>query len=248
MRAAAAAGPEPRGAAVKRAETALYRARYLLWGMAAVLFVGGAVTVGWLLVDRDRLAGELEAEANRRGEAVSTLAGDVRALRAQVEAEGGTPVAPDPTAAVDDLPARAEVPVPAPGPPGAPGRPGKDGTPGEPGTDGEAGVDGEPGAAGRDGEAGAPGEPGPQGEPGPAGPQGPAGPAGPQGEQGPQGERGTRGEQGPAGPSCPAGYSLQPPADDPDTLVCRRDGAPQPGPEPSAVATPPAILSERRRT
>ena len=50
---------------------------------------------------------------------------------------------------------------------------------------------------------------------------------GPRGEQGPPGV----GEQGPPGPpaqGCPEGYSLQAPAEDPDALICRRDGAPPP--------------------
>src|ERR1044072_6971066 len=75
------AGQPARGYAVTRAGGSLYRARHLLWAMAVVLFVGGAVAVVFLLVDRDRMATQLEQEANLRGEAVSTLAGDVRALR-----------------------------------------------------------------------------------------------------------------------------------------------------------------------
>lgn len=39
--------------------------------------------------------------------------------------------------------------------------------------------------------------------------------------------------QGPPEPDCPDRYSLQPPADDADALVCRRDGALQPDPSPS---------------
>ncbi|GGL14399.1 hypothetical protein GCM10010094_89060 [Streptomyces flaveus] len=58
-----------------------------------------------------------------------------------------------------------------------------------------------------------------------------------------QGEKGDTGDRGPAGPSCPDGYSLQPPADDPDALVCRRDVAPDPEPgngnNPQAAALAP---------
>lgn len=183
-----------------------------LFGIAAIL---------WARIDSgDRKAEQLATEADLRGTAVSTLAGDVRALREQVKAKGGTPVAPDPSNAVEDLPDRAEVPVPIPGPPGPKGDPGKPGTPGAsgpPGSSGESGADGQAGASGVNGT---------DGEPGPAGPQGEPGPAGPQGEQGPQGEPGRDGQ------TCPDGYSLQPPADDPDALVCRRDGASDPGPEP----------------
>lgn len=190
------------------AQGVLYRARHGLWTVAVLLFVGGAAAVVWLLVDRAELADRLEREANLRGEAVSTLAGDVRALRAQVEAEGETPVAPDPTTAVEDLPERAEVPVPIPGPQGAAGAKGETGASGAPGRDG---VDGSPGAVGPSGPAGS------QGEQGPAGPPGPAGR---------DGADGVDGRDGVDGQSCPDGYSLQPPSWDPDALVCRRDGAP----------------------
>jgi hypothetical protein len=188
----------------------------------------------WLRIDAaDQRAQQLASEANRRGTAVSTLAGDVRVLRAQIEAKGETPAAPDPERAVEDLPDRAEVPVPIPGPQGPAGEPGKDGEPGDTGPSGAPGVDGTPGQDGTDGEPGA------DGQQGPAGPEGPQGPQGPPGERGEQGPQGEQGERGPAGPACPDGYSLQPPADDPDALVCRRDGAPPPSDEPS----PPLSLA-----
>ena len=150
-----------------RTQTVFHRARHVLWGAAILLFLGGAVAVSYLLVDRDRMATELAHEADLRGQAVSTLAGDVRALRAQVKAKGGTPVAPDPAKAVQDLPQRAKVPVPIPGPPGPPGPTGPSGAPGASGTPGKNGSSGQPGAAGA---SGAPGEPGAVGPTGPAGP------------------------------------------------------------------------------
>jgi hypothetical protein len=190
--------------------------------------LSGAVVLIWSRIDAEATARqEAVAEANRRGEAVSTLATDVRQLRAQVKSEGQTPVAPDPSVAVDDLPDRAEVPVPIPGQKGDPGRPGQDGSPG---ADGQPGDDGAPGTPGQDGMPGEHGENGAPGADGAQGPAGPEGPQGPPGEQGPQGEQGPRGEQGPPGPECPGGYSLQVPSWDPDALVCRRDGAPQPSP------------------
>ena len=206
-----------------RAENALYRRRHLLWITAALLIVGGGVLLSLVLIQREALAREQVAhEADLRGTAVSTLAWDVRALRQQVKARGGTPVAPDPTKAVKDLPQRAEVPVPIPGPRGPGGSPGPSGSPGK---------SGEPGASG------APGVVGPTG---PAGPQGVPGAVGPQGEQGPKGDTG---EQGPAGQSCPDGYSWQAPSYDPDALVCRKDGAPDPGdsdpPSPQAAGLDP---------
>ncbi|MEV0963250.1 collagen-like protein [Streptomyces sp. NPDC049910] len=219
-----------------RTQHALYRSRHMLWVAAALLFLGGALGVCFLLVDRAQdTADQAIAEADLRGTAVATLAGDVRALRTQVQARGETPAAPDPEQAVEDLPDRAEVPVPIPGPQGPPGRPGMNGRDGQDGTDGPAGspgVDGAPGADGRDGATGSAGPPGPQGEPGPAGPQGPVGPKGPAGRD---------------GQSCPDGYSLQPPPDDPDALVCRRDDAPDPEPSERRGLLTLALDPQRRQ-
>lgn len=220
-----------------RAQLVLARRWRWLALVAFLLFLTAAVAGGyaWLSAESRRADGlaaqatEAKAEADLRGTAVSTLAGDVRALRQQVQAAGRTPVAPDPTRAVEDLPARAEVPVPIPGPAGpagATGAAGKNGKDGEPGT---------PGASGQPGQQGPQGEQGVQGEQGPQGETGPAGPAGPQGEKGDPGEEGPA---GPAGPDCPDGYSLQVPSWDPDSLVCRRDGAPDPSPSPSS----PSVL------
>lgn len=211
-----------------RTQSALYRARHVLWAFGIVLFAGGLAAVVWLVLDRDRLASDLEQEANLRGTAVSTLAGDVRALRSQVQAGGETPVAPDPSRAVEDLPDRAEVPVPIPGPPGPAGSPGPSGSPGRDGADGV----GQPGSAGATGPPGAVGPTGPVGPPG-ASVTGPPGVMGPQGERG---EKGDTGERGPAGQSCPDGFSWQAPSYDPDALVCRKDGAPDPAESPSVAA------------
>lgn len=152
-----------------RGQRVFQEARHLLWATAILLFVGGAVAVSYLLVDRSQMADQLANEANLRGQAVSTLAGDVRALRQQVKAAGRTPVAPDPTKAVPDLPSRAEVPVPIPGPTGAagaPGRPGASGAPGQPGQPGQPGSSGEPGSPGASGVPGQPGQPGKDGKDG----------------------------------------------------------------------------------
>lgn len=235
-----------------RTERLLYRRRHLLWAVAAVLILGGAIGVVWLQGQRqadeaDTRAGRLAVEADRRGEAVSTLATDVRQLRAQLQAEGERPVAPDPSAAVNDLPERAEVPVPIPGPRGIPGErgePGRTGPSGSPGGRGDDGGDGQDGVPGEAGEPGADGQPG---SPGAVGPSGPPGAQGPPGETGPRGEQGLRGEQGAPGPACPDGYSLQTPSWDPYALVCRADGAPPPeDPGPSATV-PPALDPQRRR-
>jgi hypothetical protein len=196
---------------VTRTEIVLYQNRRLLWVVAALLLLGGGVALSLLLIHREVDARQqLAREADLRGTAVSTLAGDVRALRAQVEAGGATPVAPDPSRAVEDLPDRAEVPVPIPGPPGPPGKDAPTITP-SPGPTGPAGKDGADSTV-----------PGPMG---PAGADstvpGPSGPPGPQGEPGPAGAD----EQ-----TCPEGYSLQAPEWDADALVCRRDGAPDPEP------------------
>ncbi|WP_078899080.1 MULTISPECIES: collagen-like protein [Streptomyces] len=238
-----------------RTERALARRWRPVALLCWLVALSGAVVIIWGRIDAETTArheavskaNRAVAEANRRGEAVSTLATDVRKLRAQVKGEGQTPVAPDPSEAVDGLPERAEVPVPIPGQKGDPGRPGQDGSPGadgEPGTDGPPGDDGAPGTPGEDG---APGEPGTDGAQGPAGPEGPQGAQGPPGQQGPQGEQGPRGEQGPPGPDCPDDYSLQAPSWDPDALVCRRDGAPQPSPDDGSPLALAVALGPNRR-
>ena len=216
-----------------RTERALARRWRPVALLCWLVALSGAVIIVWGRIDTEVTARQdAVAEANLRGNAVATLAGDVRALRAQVQAKGGTPVAPDPTKAVKDLPARAEVPVPIPGPPGPKG------DQGEPGKAAPT-ITPSPGASGA---AGATGPQGPQGEPG----ESITGPPGPKGEQG------ERGEQGPPGPSCPDGYSLQSPSWDPDALVCRRDGAPDPSPTQGpqsgllGLATLTATASYRR--
>lgn len=154
------------------------------------------------------------------------------ALARQVQSLGGKPVA---------------------GPPGSRGEPGQSvvgpkgdkgekGDQGEPGPTGPPGKDGEDGTDGADGvgQTGTTGLPGADGTAGPAGPQGEPGPPGPQGEPGPAGQDGADGRDG---QTCPDGYSLQAPSYDPDALVCRKDGAPQPGdsdsPSPQAAGLDP---------
>lgn len=216
-----------------RAESALYRARYLLWVLTALFILGGGLGVAFVLIDREsHRADQLAEEANLRGDAVSTLAGDVRALRQQVKSKGGTPVAPDPSKAVPSLSARAEVPVPVPGPPGPSGVPGVSGAPGSPGP---SGAPGQPGASGAPGVQGA------------AGSAGPAGPAGPQGEPGPAGPSGRDGADG----KPPAGWSFTyngttytcSPVTGFDATQPRYDCAPQPAsPSPSAPSNPEAAM------
>lgn len=228
-----------------RAQAALARG-WRSFAVAAVLLVlSGAVVLVWLRIDAEIAARkDAIAEANLRGDAVATLAGDVRVLREQIKADGKTPAVPDPSRAVDDLPARSEVPVPIPGPTGPRG---PQGEPGDTGPSGSPGQNGEDGASGTDGANGADGAQGEPGAVGPSGPAGPIGPTGPQGERGDKGETGERGPAGPPGPSCPDGYSLQAPAWDPDTLVCRRDGAPPPEEPPSSSAGLLGLPAERRR-
>lgn len=156
-----------------------------LLGACAILALFGISLVLWHRIDAAQAAADSRyaaaaSEADKRGNAVSTLAGDVRALRAQVQAAGKRPVAPDPAKAVDDLSKRAEVPVPIPGPSGAPGSPGPSGAsgaPGRPGADstvpGPSGSPGQPGqdatgVPGKDGKDGTDGRDGADGKP-PAG-------------------------------------------------------------------------------
>lgn len=205
-----------------RAERALARRWKSIAIAAALLFLGGGVALSLLLIHRESAARQDVAhEADLRGNAVTTLASDVRQLRSQLKAAGQTPAAPDPARAVEDLPDRAEVPVPVPGPPGPKGDPGSPGPSGSPGKNGKAGDDGSDGV----GSTGPTGAAGSNGVPGPAGPQGEPGPAGP---EGPAGQDGADGNDGRDGQACPDDYSLQTPAYDPDALVCRRDSAPQP--------------------
>jgi hypothetical protein len=215
------------------------RAIVLHWrGLAtlcAIVALFGIAWATWHRIDSsDRNYAAAAAEANKRGDAVSTLAGDVRALREQVKARGGTPVAPDPTKAVDDLPKRTEVPVPIPGPRGAPGPQGKEGEPGASGAPGVDGADGSTGPTGAAGADGAQGPPGPQGDPGPAGPQGEPGPAGQDGQDGADGQ------------TCPDGYHLEAPSYDEYALVCRQDGAPDPGKGGGSSPQAAALDPQRR--
>lgn len=200
--------------------------------LCAIVALFGIAWATWHRIDTEVSSREAAvSEANKRGDAVSTLAGDVRALREQVKAAGKTPVAPDPSKAIDNLPARTEVPVPIPGPQGVAGSPGPSGSPGKDGTAGSPGVAGSPGAVGPTGPAG------PQGE------QGPAGPAGPTGQDGTDG---ADGRDGTDGQTCPDGYSLQAPSWDPDALVCRKDGAPQPSDSPSPSTAVLGLDPQRR--
>lgn len=189
--------------------------------LAFLLALTGAVMLVYVRVQAEsHRADQLAAEADLRGNAVSTLASDVRVLRAQIQAKGGTPAAPDPTKAVKDLPDRAEVPVPIPGPPGPKG------DKGDPGKAAPT-ITPSPGASGEPGAAGVPGPQGPQGEPGADSTV--AGPQGPQGE---------RGETGPA-PSgwtytdgSGATYECTPDGDGSTHYTCRMTSTPSPTDNP----------------
>jgi len=192
------------------------------WKPIALLAVLLALTGGVLLVyvrvqaEASR-ADQLAAEADLRGNAVATLAGDVRALRQQIKSAGKTPVAPDPATAVKNLPDRAAVPVPIPGPPGPPGPSGKPAPTITP----------SPGASGA---VGATGPQGPQGVPGADSTV-----PGPQGEQGPQGERGEAGPP-PSGwtftDSTGATQECTPDSDGSTHYTCRVVSEPSSTPEP----------------
>ena len=162
----------------------------------------GLVSFAFVVITMQGLAHDLRA-ANEARDALAT----------QVERLGEKPIAGPPGS-------RGEPGRSVEGPPGPTGPTGLQGPSGPPGPSGSPGVTGAPGVAGTDGTDGV-GQPGPTGPPGPAGPQG---------EPGPAGRDGTDGRDGADGQACPDGYSLQPPPDDPDALVCRRDGAPAPGP------------------
>jgi len=253
-----------------RFERLLARRWRSIFLVCVLIALCGVAVILWARIDAgDRRADQMQAEADRRGEAVSTLAGDVRALRAQVRAGGGTPAAPDPSEAVDDLLDRIRVPAALPGARGAKGAkgdPGAGGATGAGGTQGPRGVPGPTGPTGPEGPEGAGGSPGPSGPPGDPGPagadgadgsdgsngsDGPSGVNGTQGSQGAQGPKGDKGDPGPKGapgPACPDGYTLQVPADDPDALVCRKAAAaPAPAPSPGPAAVLPVLPALRRR-
>lgn len=185
----------------------------------AVAVAIGLAAFAWLVITMQGLAQDLRTANDARD-----------ALAQQVQELGGTPVAGKPGS-------RGEV-GPS-GPPGERGEPGPSGPPGPVGPTGPVGPSGKPGSKGSDGtdgigQTGAPGSPGADGSDGAAGPAGPPGPQGEPGPAGPPGERGPAGEDGQDGAdgqACPTGYSWQPAKGDPDALVCRRDGAPEPSPE-----------------
>lgn len=205
------------------------RAEERRWRRGDALVVLGAIVLGAVLAGIFLSIRGLQVELRNANEARDALAQQVQDL-------GGTPVA---------------------GKPGSRGEPGLTGPPGEKGDQGEPGPVGPTGPVGPSGSAGEPGDDGADGvgksgSPGAdgktvVGPQGPAGepgPAGPQGEQGPPGEDGTDGKDG---QPCPDGYNLQPPKDDPDALVCRRDGAPQPSPSKGGGLLSMGLDPQRRQ-
>ncbi|CAG6392790.1 conserved hypothetical protein [Actinacidiphila cocklensis] len=225
----AAADPDDDGRqGVTRTELRALNRQYRRGDLLAVaLAVAVGAVLAWILISVRALADDLQT---------SNAARD--ALAQQVQQLGASPVAGPPGSRGEPGPATTGPAGPE-GPAGAPGEPGPAGSPGPSGPPGKAGANGANGASatGSPGPAGSDGAAGQTGAPGPAGPQGdpgPAGPAGPAGETGPQ---------GPAGPACPIGYTLQPAVGDPDSLVCRRDGAPSPT---TPATTPPALLDRRR--
>ncbi|MHC5259920.1 collagen-like protein [Streptomyces sp. UC4497] len=221
----------------RHAQSLLARRWRSLMLAAILLVLSGAVVLVWLRIDSEaHRADQLGAESARRGDAVTTLAEDVRILRKQVRAEGGTPAAPDPSRAVD-LPEQVGDPVLVPGPRGrrgASGKPAPTVMP-EPGPSGAPGASGVPGVPGADSTVPGPGSTVP----------GPSGPPGPAGQDGADGRDGTNGTT-----ECPDGYSWQAPAADPDALVCRRVGAAppeQPAPSPSDTEPLAVGLDPQRR-
>lgn len=223
--------------------------------VACVLVVlCGAVILIWHRISAETSARLAEtsarkqavAEADRRGSAVSKLAGDVNALRAQVRSLGQSPVAPDPSAEVSNLKDRTAVPVPIPGPQGeqgVPGSPGASGPPGPPGSPGPRST--VPGASGAQGSPGSDST-----VPGPQGVQGVPGVAGQDGKDGKDGTNGAPGQP-------PAGWTYTDPAGQTYTCVpadgfdpaaprytCSPDG---PSPTPTPTPSTPAALLDRRR-
>jgi hypothetical protein len=189
-----------------------------------VMFAAGVLlalgVLAWVVFTMQRMAGDLSASNRARD-----------ALAQQVQGLGASPIAGPPGS-------RGEPGVPGAtgiGPSGPPGSPGMPGVPGADSTvPGPAGPVGSPGPISTvPGPAGADGKPGADSTvPGPKGDQGA------QGEPGPAGATGPAGADGKNGQTCPDGYSLKPLPGDPDTLACRRDGAPDPSTTPTSSALP----------
>ena len=205
------------------------RAEERRWRRGDLLAVTAAIVLGaalaWILLSVQALNDDLRAANQARD-----------ALAAQVQSLGGKPVTGPPGS-------RGEPGPSVTGPTGANGEPGSTGPSGPPGVPGKDGTPGTPGASGKPGAVGAIGPTGPPGAVGPAGPQGDPGPAGPQGEPGPAGPAGADGHDG---QTCPDGYSLQAPSYDPDALVCRKDGAPQPS-DPPGNGNPQSLALDPQR-
>lgn len=202
----------------------LPRAEWLA-ALTTLLFFAG---LAWLAVQVVALHGELQTANGARD-----------ALAQQVQQLGAKPIAGPPGS-------RGEAGKTVVGPRGKQGQQGKQGENGSPaptitprpGESGKPGKDGRPGKDSTElGPSGAAGQPG----------QDATGVPGQPGRDGKDGRDGADGRDGHDGQTCPDGYSLQPPADDPDALVCRRNGAPDPTPKPTPSSSPPAVLAPERR-
>lgn len=202
----------------------LPRAEWLV-GLTLLLVAGFLAALTILVV---RQSADLQAANKARD-----------ALAAQVQHLGGKPVAGPPGSRGESI-VGPQGPKGKPGSPGNPGSPGPSGPSGSPGKTGDDGSDGAEGV----GTTGPSGAAGSDGGPGPAGPQGEPGPAGP---EGPAGQNGADGKDGRDGQDCPDGYSMQAPADDPDALICRRDGAPQPQKKSGTDLLSTGALDPQRR-
>ncbi|MCX4596070.1 collagen-like protein [Streptomyces sp. NBC_01549] len=186
------------------------RRRGDVWfALAATL---GVAVLAWVFITMQQLSHDLHTANEARDQ-----------LARQVQQLGHKPVAgpPGSRGAAGQSITGPRGPQGSPGPTGPPGLIGPVGPSGSPGKNGINGTDGSNGV----GQTGAPGAAGSNGVAGPTGPQGEPGPAGPSGPPGADGKDGTNGRDG---QTCPDGYSMQAPAYDPDALVCRKDGAPQP--------------------
>ncbi|EFL29401.1 collagen alpha-1(XI) chain protein [Streptomyces himastatinicus ATCC 53653] len=210
----------------------LPRAEWLI----AVTLAFVVLLLGWLAVQVVSLTQDLRTSNSARD-----------ALARQVQGLGASPVAGPPGSRGTPGGVGPSGPPGSPGPTGRPGEDGKDGRDGPSGKPGGPGPSGSPGRPGANGASGSDGANGADGAEGPAGPPGPEGPQGAQGPQGEKGDKGETGDRGPAGPACPDGYSLQAPSYDPDALVCRRDGAPDPQPSDTSGTGLLGMPIDRRR-
>lgn len=156
------------------------RARWLLWGLVALVAVFGLIAVSAMTYAYTQKKNEAA-----RGADLAVQLQQLCAVPSQNLSVKGKALCKKAREVVDSS---SQGPA---GPQGPQGVQGIQGIPGAVGPTGPAGPKGDPGDTGNDGSAGEPGSAGAAGEQGAMGETGPQGPQGPQGQEGPQGPAGV---------------------------------------------------------